>query len=193
LARPLNPNHFEAWLNKALVLKGLTRYEDAAIAAETATNLRPDYAGAWAAKGDALMELARQEKRLDRWGKTFEAYERATDIDADYAECWSMKGVALLFLGRYSEASEALERAIALRPGNAQNWFHKGQALLKMVEGQTISGSVEFAAGMWWLCRAWRARDQLPNRGDLVARIFAQLPYNPVHCDQDFPAVPTFP
>jgi tetratricopeptide (TPR) repeat protein len=185
----LSPDHFEAWINKALVLKRLTRYKDAAVAAGRATNLRPDFPGAWAAKGDALMELARQENSLDRWEDTFKAYDRATDLDADYAECWSLKGVALTFLARYWEASRSIERAIALRPDNPQDWYYKAQVLIKkvQVEGQLLSEWVEFAAGMWWLCRAWRARDELPDRGELVARTFEQIPYNPVRCEQDFP------
>ena len=47
--------------------------------------------------------------------------------------------------------------------------------------------------GMWWLCRAWRARDELPDRGVLIARTFEQISYNPVRCEQDSPPCQTFP
>lgn len=186
----MDPNHFEARFNKAGLLRKLARWEEALAAAEETENLRPDNADIQNGKGEALFELAKRYDDHDRLREAHQAYDRATNLDEKNATAWSMKGITLMFLGRYPEASEAIEQAITLRPDRPEEWFHKAQALLKMVEGEPVPGPAEYAAGMWWLCRAWRARDRLPDRGASAYRLFQQIGYQPNRCEHDFPVHP---
>ncbi len=185
----MDPNHFEALFNKAGLLRKLARWDEAMEAAEEAEHLRPDNADVQNSKGEALLEIAKRDNDLDRLREAYQAYDQATSLDNENATGWTMKGVTLMFLGRYAEASEAIEWAISLRPDRPEEWFHKAQALLKMVE-DPMPESVEYDAGMWWLCRAWRARDRLPDHGAAAYRLFQQIGYHPGRCDHDFPVHP---
>jgi tetratricopeptide (TPR) repeat protein len=187
------PDYFEAWFNKSGVLRTLARHESALIATARAESIRPDHVDVHLAQGESLVALAKRDDDAAQWEQAYEAYVRATNLDENHASAWSMKGVALLMLGRFAEGSEALERAILLRPEYVQDWWHKAQALLKMAEGQPMESSVEVRAGLWWLCRAWRARDRLPDRGASVLHTFQQVGYHPNRCDQDFPYLQGLP
>jgi tetratricopeptide (TPR) repeat protein len=182
----MDPGNFEAWFNKSGVLRTLARHEDALIATARAEDLQPDHPEVPIAKCESLTELAKRDNDAARWQAAYEAATRATELDARHGTAWSMRGIAALYLGRFTIASEAIECAILLEPERVENWFHKGQALLKMAEGPPLS-SAEARAGLWWLCKAWRARDRLPDGGASLQRLFQQLRYNPSRCDQDYP------
>jgi tetratricopeptide (TPR) repeat protein len=185
----IDPDHFEARFNKAGLLRKLALWEEALVAAEEAENLRPEDADVQNGKAEALYELAKRDDDPDRLRAARQAFDRATILDDKNAMAWSMKGVTDLYLERYVEASEAIERAIALRPDRPEDWFHKAQALLKMVEGEAVPGPPEYAAGMWWLCRAWQARDRFPDGGGALLRLFQQLGYDPRRCRYDSPSL----
>jgi len=189
----MDPDRFKPWFNKAGLLSELGYWEDALLAAEKAESLRPDDANAPVVKAKALYELAQRDDDTDRLREAHQACESATNLDEENVTAWSMKGITLMFLERYDEALEAIERSIALDPDRPQDWFHKGQALLKTVEGLSVSSSAEFAAGMWWLCRAWRARDRLPDQGASAWRIFQALGYESNRCLSDFPSLALLP
>ena len=159
-------------------------------AAAEAEKLRPDNADVQNGKGEALLAIAERNGDSDLLQEAHQAYTRATSLDEDNHTAWSRKGITLLYLEHYEEASEAIERAIALKPHFVENWFHKAQALLKMLEGQPVPGPPEYEAALWWLCRAWRRRDQLPDKGESVLRIFQQIGYDPRRCEHDFLYIP---
>lgn len=186
-----DPNYFEARFNKAGLLRKLARWEEALVAAKEAEKLGSNNADIYTGKGEALFELAKRNNDTNLLQEAYQAYDRATELDEENATSWSMKGVTLLFLERYREAAEVIERAITLRPDRPEDWFHKAQALLKTVEGESVPGPVEYDAGMWWLCRAWLARNRLPDRGASAYRTFQEIGYHPSQCEHDFPVRPT--
>lgn len=185
----IDPDNFQARFNRAGLLRKMAHWEEALAAAEEAERLEPENADVQTGKGEALFELAKRDDDLDRLQQAYEAYDQATSLDEEHATAWSMKGVTLLLLERYAEASGVIERAIALRPEHPQEWFYKAQALLKMAESVPLAESAEFTAGMWWLCRAWQARNRFPDRGAAIWKLFQQIGYDPNQCRSDFPSL----
>ena len=103
----------------------LSDYNKARESFETATEIKPDFVGAWYGKGIALGELGRYEE-------AFKAYDEAIKIKPDYADAWAKKGVALDKLGRYEEELKAYDEAIKLKPDYADAWAIRGLALDKL-------------------------------------------------------------
>jgi tetratricopeptide (TPR) repeat protein len=187
MAPAIAPDNFEAWFNKAGLLRKLTRWQEALEAAEEAEHLRPDHPEVHNGRGEALFKMAEQNGDPDRLQEAHQAYTRATSLDEENRTAWLMKGVTLLLLERYEESSEAIDQSIALEPDRVENWLHKAQALLKMVEGQPVPPvPPEYEEALWWLCRAWRSRDQLPDGGASTLLIFQQIGYDPRRCAHDF-------
>lgn len=185
----IDPDNFQARFNRAGLLRKMARWEEALAAAEEAEKLEPDNVDVQVGKGETLYELAKKGDDPDLLRQAYESYDQATSLDKNHATAWSMKGVTLMCLGRYAEASEVIEQSIALRPDRTEEWFYKAQALLKMAEGVPLAKSSEFMAGMWWLCRAWQARNRFPDRGAAVWKLFQQIGYDPNQCGSDFPSL----
>jgi tetratricopeptide (TPR) repeat protein len=190
----MDPDRFETWFNKSGLLRQLSQHEEALVAATRAENLRPDHVEVHMAKCESLIELAKQRSDINLWAKALEACEHAIRLDQNHGGAWSMKGTILMVTDRVEEALGVIEQEIHLRPRRVEEWWHKGQALLKVAENQQAQGinlsySAEYSAGMWWLCRAWRNRDRLPDRGEAsVCETFRQLGYDPTQCQNRYPS-----
>jgi protein O-GlcNAc transferase len=104
------------------VLFSVARYDEALSAAERALALRPDFAEAWQARGNALDELKRHDEALV-------AYDKALGLYPHFPAAWHGRGNALSALKRCDEALAAYERALALAPDLAEAWLGRGLAL----------------------------------------------------------------
>ncbi len=89
----------------------LGRFEDALLAAETATRLAPTQSNAWFLRGRALEMLKRNRAAVG-------VYAKATDLDAANADAWFHLGTCQARLRRLTDAVSSLDRALALRPGH---------------------------------------------------------------------------
>ena len=89
---------------------------------DKASNIDPDDADAWYAKGVELSESGKYQEAI-------ECYDRVIEIGPDYASTWNNKGIALDNLGKYQEAIECYDRAIKLDPSDTSTWNNKGVAL----------------------------------------------------------------
>jgi len=127
---------------------------------------KPDYPEVWLEQGSELANLGQYQEAL-------EAYDRAINLRPDDPQAWYNKGNTLYDLGRYEEAIEAYDQAISFRPDYPQAWYNKGAALGAL-------GRYEEA--IEWLCRAWRAWEQLPDNRVLVAEVLRELGHNPEEC-----------
>jgi tetratricopeptide (TPR) repeat protein len=172
-----NPNYSKAWYDKGVVLSVLSQYEESLQAFEQATNHQPDFSEAWYNQGVVLGILDRDQEAL-------EAINQAIHHNPSYAKAWINKGVALDDLGRYQEALEAFDQALDLSSAYPETWAAKGITLGRL--GRILE-AIE------WLCRAWHARERLPDKVETLAKIFEQLGYNPQRCEQEFPPTPSSP
>jgi tetratricopeptide (TPR) repeat protein len=165
----LEPGYVKAWLNRGMVLSSMERHEEALEAYDRAISLEPDNFEAWYNRGVELGSLEWYEGAL-------EAFDQALTFGPDYAEVWhywQYKAMALSVLERHEEALEACDRVISLRPDYPEAWLYKGVALEQV-------GRLDEA--VQWLCRAWRARDQLPDDGAFADSILRELGHDPEEC-----------
>ncbi|MBN3941106.1 tetratricopeptide repeat protein [Nostoc sp. NMS9] len=119
-----------AWFNRGVVLRKLTRPEEALTSFERAVNLNSNYSVALAEQCGTLIDLQRYEeatkacdfaiKTNENWGKDKEAI------------AWNNKALALFNLGKMSEAVVAYEHALAINPNDVTSWDNQGMLLHKM-------------------------------------------------------------
>lgn len=126
----IDPNNELAWINKANILLGLNRTDEATNAYQKALDITnktleadPKNATMWSAKGLLLHNIGNSEEAV-------KAFDSATTVDPNYEMAWKMKGVILASeLHRYDDAVAAFEGALQANPVDAQVWSLKGDAL----------------------------------------------------------------
>ena len=101
---PLKP---EDYLNRGTDFYQREEYELALKVFDKATELKPDYAGAWNSRGVALGKLGRYEEALD-------ACDKAIELKPDYANAWYNKACAYSLIGDKENALKNLSKAIDL-------------------------------------------------------------------------------
>lgn len=133
-------------------------YEEAFLAFNKATEMKPDDSLAWYNKGVALGKLERHAEALS-------AFNEAIDLKRDYAYAWYNKGVALGKLGRHNEALAAYDEAIKLKPILAEAWNSKGVALGNLERDEEALSAIDKAieldpdyANAWFNRACTRAR-----------------------------------
>lgn len=119
------PGNFDAVQMLAVVAAQRNDCAGALELFDRALRLKPDHAGAWNNRGNALLELGRVEDAL-------QSFARATVLQPDYAEAFYNRGNALLDLNRCEEALQSYERALAIAPDYAQAHYNRGNALLAL-------------------------------------------------------------
>ena len=83
------------------------------------------------------------------------------------------KGNALDRLGRSEEALEAYDAGLEVRPDLAELLHNK---IVTLLQQERKEEAIEH------LCRAWRTRDYLSDKGASLARIFTYLGKAPEEC-----------
>ena len=106
--REPRPEYFYS-LGRTLNQQG--RHEDALKAFDKAIELKPDVAGLWRSRGDALADLQRQADALL-------SYQRALDFDPNHWDAAYKSGFLLHEMGRMEEAISYLNRCEVLRPNH---------------------------------------------------------------------------
>lgn len=134
----LQPDDYEAWNNKGVVLKNLGRYSKAIAAYNQALQIKPDKHEAWNNKGNALSDLGRYQEAIS-------AYDKVIQIQPDYYQAWGNKGIALRGLGRYQEAIAAYNKVIEFKPDDHLAWYKKGDLLYFLGRYQKASKAYKSA------------------------------------------------
>ena len=106
----------------AMCCKTLKRPEAAIASYDKAIGLRPDYAEAYANRGNALRDLKHPDEALA-------SYDTAIALKPDYAEAHNNRGMVLQDLKRPDEAIASYEKAIALKSDYAQAYSNRGNTL----------------------------------------------------------------
>jgi len=94
----------EYWNKKGIVLRKLSRYEEALQCFEKAIHLEPNNADFWGNNGDALIYLSRYEEAL-------QCFEKAIHLEPNNADFWIFKGIILNKFSRYEEANKCYQKA----------------------------------------------------------------------------------
>lgn len=137
-ALELNPRYVEAHLNRAVLLNGLGRTEEAAASFAIAEMLgQPDATGFPVVVGNRLANAhAALGDEYRAAGATEEAvlqYRRALDLRPGYPDIRMALARALLEAQHYAEAAEALDLVLAVRP--------------MLLEGMLLRGLAAYLAG----------------------------------------------
>ncbi|MBI2303537.1 MAG: tetratricopeptide repeat protein [Chloroflexi bacterium] len=193
-ALAIRPSFPEALVNKGVALGQLGRsQEEVAVYDEvvrrfgedSAPALREPVAKALFNKGVALGQLGRSEEAVAVYDEVVRRFgeDSAPALREPVAKALFNKGVRLGQLGRSQEAVAVYDEVVrrfgedsapALREQVAQALFNKGVRLGQLGRSQEAVAS---------LCRAWRARDALPDGGELVASALRALGRDPKDCN----------
>ena len=110
--------HYERgklWLRQDDMVRASERFQ-------TAANLLPGFAPAWANLGGTLGELDRPQEALD-------AFERALALDPSSPQALNNVGVVRRELGRLADSEAAFRQVIQLTPGMAFGHYNLGHTL----------------------------------------------------------------
>lgn len=121
----LDPQNWEAWNNRGIVLDQFERHEDALASYDRANALHPGDDNVLHNRGAALICLLRYDKALP-------LFERLIASDPERADNWSCHGVALASLMHLDEALASFEKGLALDPQSLRALNGKGMALVAL-------------------------------------------------------------
>jgi len=152
----------EHLLNRATSMSALGLHEEALSYCEEALKKAPEFADAWGAKGNALINLRRYREAVNCFDRSLElednessanwtgkglalsamdlpeealvCHERAIRIAPRLVEAWTNKGSALSQLERNKEAVACCDKALKINPGDTFSWLMKGDLLAKLVK-----------------------------------------------------------
>ena len=103
-------------------LYGLGRFEEAAIAFGTATELAPDYLYAWVWLGNAYDDNDQLDLALD-------AYSTASRLDSTHPMPYYHRGIALWYAERDAEAEADFRNVVEIIPDFPNAWMWLGRSL----------------------------------------------------------------
>ena len=143
----LNPRYVEAHLNRAVLLGGMGRVDEAHEAYATAEELgRPDATGFPAVVGNRLAnshaELGHQYREAGALDEAIGQYARALELRPGYSDIRLALARALLERGRHADAAAELEAVLAARPGVLDAMLLRGLAAY-------LQGDLDGAAEHW--------------------------------------------
>ncbi len=95
------------WLEKALCLHDLERYDEALESFDRAIELDANDPWAWALRGYVLNNLKRYEEAL-------ESFDKAIELEHNNRYYWYLRGNLLNSIKRYDEALVSFDKAIEL-------------------------------------------------------------------------------
>jgi len=125
LATQCNPESASSHHNRALVLRALSRHEEALASCKRAVELEPGNAAILFDHGRMLVDLLRDEEAI-------QSFDNSIAIDPSPARIHFARGNALLRLKRPGEALLSFDKAIAQRPGFPEAHNNRANALREL-------------------------------------------------------------
>jgi len=144
----------------------------------------PNYANAWDAKADALINLK-------RYPEAIQAYDRVTAIEPDDYPSWYKKGNAFRKANRNGEALQAYQKAINLSGGGgfAEVWHNRGlildsqkkypeaiAAYKRSLASNTLWGGVERVDTQYALAAVFYTTKRYRESSSIVESILKEKP-----------------
>lgn len=116
----VNPRNPLSYHNRGTILAESARnYSEAIEQFDKAAFYNPNFADAYASKGNCLEKLRRFEEAIA-------AYDKALSIRSDLELAWLGRGNALRNLARYDDALATYDKALSINPGFANAWVGRG-------------------------------------------------------------------
>jgi len=115
----LKSNDAEAFYNRAKVLFGSGKFEEALENFKKAIEIKPDYFEAYANCGVLL-------SKAGQFDKAIENFNEAIRLKPDLAVAYSNRGNALSESGKTEEALASYDKAVQLKPDYANAFFNRG-------------------------------------------------------------------
>ncbi|NPA75878.1 MAG: tetratricopeptide repeat protein [Euryarchaeota archaeon] len=114
-----------AWNQYGMVNYKLKDFENAKLAFEKATSLKPDVKSYWSNLGWIL-------EKLQKYQEAVEAIDRALELDDKDMRLWYQKGICLKKLGENEQALACFDKALELNPEFSKALLERGNILLEM-------------------------------------------------------------
>ncbi|MCK5819114.1 MAG: tetratricopeptide repeat protein [Psychromonas sp.] len=118
----INVSNADPFLNIAIALTQLNRFEEAVACYDNAIAIQPDNIEALINRGGVLQKLNRIEAALM-------SYDKAIAIQPKYVQALINRGIALKVLKRFDEALAEYDKAIAIDPNCVQALISRGVTL----------------------------------------------------------------
>ncbi|WP_161491954.1 tetratricopeptide repeat protein [Bradyrhizobium centrolobii] len=119
-ALAVNPRNPLSYHNRGSILAEFARsYSEAIDQFDKATFYNPNFADAYASKGNCL-------EKLGRFDDALVAYDKALSIKPDLENAWLGRGNAFRNLKRYDEAFATYGKALSIKPDFANAWVGRG-------------------------------------------------------------------
>ena len=157
----------DVWTVKAFALKGLERWEEVLEPCERALDLRPEDPKLW---NDYGMLLAQFEERRE---EALDAADKSITRGLSEPTAWELKAILLADVERHEEALDTIDQAISRWPDNADTWVIKGIILIQAERHEEAAN---------WLCRAWRERERLRDKGTYAEELLKEIECDPEEC-----------
>lgn len=124
-ALEINPELYEAWINKSIAYERMSQLDEAMTCLENAEQLMPNSNELWFLKGNMFLKQAKFED-------AYACYDAAINITPDYLEAWYNKGLCLNKIGKTQEAFHCFDIVVGLNPEHYQALFNRGNALNRL-------------------------------------------------------------
>ncbi len=124
-ATSLKPHYVEAWLGKAVALKGLGKIKEAIKTYKTALEIDQRNLGAWTGLIETLHQAGMFKEEV-------EACDCLLRVRPKTDEALLNKGVALHALGKLEKALECFEQLVSRRPENVSALNNRGAVLMRL-------------------------------------------------------------
>lgn len=119
-ALAVNPRNPLSYHNRGSILAEVARnYPEAIDQFDKATVYNPNFAEAYASKGNCL-------EKLKRFDEAVVAYDKALSIRPDLENAWLGRGNALRNLDRHDDAFATYDKALSINPGFVNAWVGRG-------------------------------------------------------------------
>ncbi|MGK7896012.1 MAG: tetratricopeptide repeat-containing serine protease family protein [Xenococcus sp. (in: cyanobacteria)] len=130
VATKKNPNFYQAYYLKGLVLRYQGKYEEALASYQKVIDIDPGFYQAWREKGLILGEL------LQKYPEALAAINKAIELNPEDFQLYAQKGYVLNNLERYEDAINAYDRALALNDNSALIYNNRGNAYAELEQYQ---------------------------------------------------------
>ena len=155
----MQPDFYEAWINRSKVLDRLGRYQEATTNYYTGIALQSRNNKVFTQTEDLYNQGVNRYKAGDLEGAIV-AYEKALQFDPKFHYVWNGLGKTLNDLGRYSEAIAAYKQALEIDPQYHLAWNGLGATLCDLGRNSeaiaAYEKALEFTGDQHW--RAWYNR-----------------------------------
>lgn len=118
-AAEFNPDHFDAWNNRGLVLSYLGQFTKALDSFDKALKINPIHTG-------VLNNKIRSLVKLKKYPEALACNNKSVILDPRNSNSWNSRGYAYLHMKEWDKALKSFDKAMLLDPNNPDPWENRG-------------------------------------------------------------------